>query len=329
MTKTNFYDCVAQTALESYGMIPERFHFLAHSESVTFCIETSSGKFLLRIHQPVAQNQDNGWQKPEVIESELLWLSALHNETSIAVQKPVKNLDDRWVTQVLVDESADRFYCSLLHWLEGEVMSVQPTSQQAYRLGTVLARLHQHSHQWQLPQNFVRPAYDRSRLQWALSELHRAVLPGLISLEDYTLFQAAADQIDATMDGLCRDRDRWGLIHADLHDGNYLLHNDEIRPIDFSRCGFDYYLYDVAATLQYLPPTTRSAFFEGYQTLYKLPANYVKTTEVFLLMAVTDVLSFHVSNPQEQAGVAETVKDFANNHIPMYLRGESFLFDRY
>jgi Ser/Thr protein kinase RdoA (MazF antagonist) len=175
------YDAIAQAAISQYGIVPDRCHFLGHSESVTFCVETSSEKFLLRIHQPTAQNQDNRWQQPEVIESELLWLSALHDETSISLQKPVKNLDHRWVTQVWVDESAGRFYCSLLHWLEGEVMSVQPTAQQAYRLGTVLARLHQHSHQWQLPQNFVRPAYDRSRLQWALSELHRAVLSGLIS----------------------------------------------------------------------------------------------------------------------------------------------------
>ena len=34
----------------------------------------------------------------------------------------------------------------------------------------------------------------------------------------------------------------WGLIHADLHEGNYLFHNEQIRPIDFYRCGFGYYL---------------------------------------------------------------------------------------
>ena len=46
-------------------------------------------------------------------------------------------------------------------------------------------------------------------------------------------------------------------------------------------------------------------------------------------MAMIDVLSFHVRNPQEQQGVSDTVKDVAKEHIPLYLHGESFLFDKY
>nr|WP_309739555.1 hypothetical protein [Chamaesiphon sp. OTE_20_metabat_361] len=42
-----------------------------------------------------------------------------------------------------------------------------------------------------------------------------------------------------------------------------------------------------------------------------------------------DVLSFHVSNPQEQQGVSDTVKDVTKEHISVYLHGESFLFDKY
>lgn len=46
-------------------------------------------------------------------------------------------------------------------------------------------------------------------------------------------------------------------------------------------------------------------------------------------MALIDVLSFHVNNPQEHEWLSDTVKDVASEHIPRYLKGESFLFDKY
>lgn len=131
------------------------------------------------------------------------------------------------------------------------------------------------------------------------------------------------------MDTLQPDREVWGVIHADLHDGNYLFHDNELRPIDFARCGFGYYLYDIASALQYLPPTLRAYFFEGYETSQKLAENYTQVTEGFLIMAMIEVLSFHVSNPQEYEGVSNSVKYITKNHIPLYLQGKSFLFEKY
>ncbi|MBW4454626.1 MAG: phosphotransferase [Nostoc indistinguendum CM1-VF10] len=325
----NIYDYIAKTALAQYGMAQEQRCFLSHSGSVTFCIKTQAKKFLLRIHRAIYTLQDDVWQRPEVIESEILWLAALCNETEVVVQEPVKNLQDRWLTQVLADETGEVFYCSLLHWIDGNNLNGQPTPQQAYHLGLLLARLHQHSSQWQLPQNFVRPAYDQNRLQAALSALYPAVLQEFISAEDYKFLEVAACQIQGMIKTLPQKQNVWGLIHADLHEGNYLLHNQEFRPIDFARCGFGYYLYDIASSLQYLLPTVRPAFFEGYQAIRKLPEHYLQITEGFFIMAVIEVLSFHVNNPQEHKWISETVPYVVKEHVHLYLEGESFLFGKY
>ncbi|MGB5960149.1 MAG: phosphotransferase [Coleofasciculaceae cyanobacterium] len=328
MTQAGVYNDIAKFALDQYGLAQGQCCFLGHSGSVTFCIETQEEKFLLRIHQAISSSHDDVWQKPEVIESELLWLTALNHDTKLVVQKPIANLQNRWITQV-GDENTETFYCSLLHWIDGEILQSERTLQQAYQLGVLMAQLHQHSQQWQIPQNFIRPAYDRNRFKAALAELYPAILQGLISTENYNVLESAVRQIQEMMETLEQNQEAWGLIHADLHDGNYLLHGDELRPIDFARCGFGYYLYDVASTLQYLPSAVRSSFFEGYQTSQKLPENYIQIIEGFFIMAVIDVLSLHVSNPQEQEWVSDTVKDITKKHIPLYLQGESFLFDKY
>ena len=45
------------------------------------------------------------------------------------------------------------------------------------------------------------------------------------------------------------DPDEWGMIHADLHVGNFLVNDQEIIPIDFSFCGYGHYLYDLSVCL--------------------------------------------------------------------------------
>jgi Ser/Thr protein kinase RdoA (MazF antagonist) len=329
MTQASVYDDIAKFALDQYSLAQEQRWFLGHSGSVTFRIETQEEKFLLRIHQAISSAYDDVWEKPEVIESELLWLAALHHDTKLVVQKPIRNLQNRWITQVAGDENTEAFYCSLLHWIDGEILQSERTPQQAYQLGVLMAQLHQHSQQWQIPQNFIRPAYDRHRFKAALAQLYPAISQGLISTENYNVLSSGVRQIQEMMETLKQNQEVWGLIHADLHDGNYLLHRDELRPIDFARCGFGYYLYDVASTIQYLPPAVRSSFFEGYQTSQKLPKNYIRIVEGFFIMAMIDVLSFHVNNPKEHQGVSDTVKDVTKEHIPLYLQGESFLFDKY
>ena len=127
MTQTGVYDDIAKSVLEQYGLEQGQCYFLGHSENVTFRVETQQRKFLLRIHQAISSSHDDVWQKPEVIESELLWLAALHHDTKLVVQKPIRNLQNRWVTSVAGKENTEIFYCSLLDWIDGEIVQSERT----------------------------------------------------------------------------------------------------------------------------------------------------------------------------------------------------------
>jgi Ser/Thr protein kinase RdoA (MazF antagonist) len=61
----------------------------------------------------------------------------------------------------------------------------------------------------------------------------------------------------------------FGLIHADLHQENYLFHGKQVRAIDFDDCGYGPFVYDLAVTLSELEhradyPTLRAALLAGY-----------------------------------------------------------------
>ncbi|MUG96867.1 phosphotransferase [Scytonema sp. UIC 10036] len=325
MAHTDAYERIAQAALDRYAVVQKELRFLGHSGNVTFYVEAPEENFLLRIHQPLSGLQDDIWQKPDVIQSELLWLVALHRETNITVQEPVQNLEGTWVTQVLADATQDVFNCSLLRWIDGCISDTHRTPQQAHQLGSLMGQLHRHSRQWKLPQNFVRPIFDENRLRTALLALYPAVSHGLISPEHYKMLTVAIQKIESMMKTLGQAQDVWGLIHADLHESNYLFYNGHILPIDFARCGFGYYLYDIAESIQYLLPQVRFSFFKGYQTICQLPDRYLQIVEGFFIMAIIYNYSFLLKNPEEHKWISDDIQHIAKRHLRKYLEGEPFL----
>ena len=53
-----------------------------------------------------------------------------------------------------------------------------------------------------------------------------------------------------------------GLIHADLHHGNLLLHDDSLTAIDFDDCAYGSYAFDLAMPIYYAVRTQRDASAE-------------------------------------------------------------------
>ncbi|MBD2256063.1 phosphotransferase [Pseudanabaena sp. FACHB-2040] len=322
---------IARTALTHYGLPDAQVTFLGRSQNTTFRVEIPTGdKFLLRFHSGIEVAGDSlrsFWREPHVIQSELLWLNAIAHKTEITVPQPVRNRSGEWVTNIASTEFGSSIFCSLLRWVEGEHVDGEPTVQQVRRLGMVMAQLHQHSSNWSLPPGFSRPTHSVEQLKAATSQLDVLVQNGTISIDDYQVFQKAAAQVQEFMTGLQHAHDTWGLIHADLHQGNYVLYNnEEVRPIDFSRCGFGFYLYDIGQSLGDLDASLRSPFFEGYTSVRALPADYQGIVEAFFVGATVENFAFLSANPQEHEWLSRAVPYVAKNHLQAYLHGETFLF---
>jgi Ser/Thr protein kinase RdoA (MazF antagonist) len=331
MTNATPYKHIAKVALSQYGITQGQLRFLGHSDNVTFWVRRDQDSFLLRIHQPIYGEPDQVWQSPDVIASEFLWLVALRRDTPIVVQQPLSNHAGQWVTQVLNKSTGQVFACSLLRWIDGHTSDAERSPRQARQLGALMAQLHQHTSQWTAPPHFIRPIYDENRLHVALQTLHDTIPQGLISGEHYQALAAAGLQSQQTMKALEPTPETWGLIHADLHERNYLFYHNQIRPIDFARCCFGYYLYDIANSLQHLLPPVRSDFFDGYQAIRPIVHSRAETIEIvegFFIQALIEGFSFHVKNPNEHQWITQIVPHVAENHVHRYLNDAPFLFTK-
>jgi Ser/Thr protein kinase RdoA (MazF antagonist) len=100
---------------------------------------------------------------------------------------------------------------------------------------------------------------------------------------------AVFDRVRRTEAALGDTPDTFGLLHGDLHQGNYLFRGAEVSAIDFDDCGWGHFIYDVAVTLSEVSalchyPALREGLLAGYQRVRPLPAGLDRHLPAFLAL---------------------------------------------
>lgn len=128
------------------------------------------------------------------------------------------------------------------------------------------------------------------------------------------------DYIDALfgkLRALPKTRDSYGLVHSDIHTGNFLVKDNRISAIlDFDRSCYKWFASELAVALYYPTYLTKlrdsqesqqqfirrfvSNFLEGYECENKMPADWIEQLGVF--MKVREVILFMYAPTEEIKG---------------------------
>lgn len=287
----------AVRALDQYCLEGANLTLLSAAESTVFRVDVpqqtsfdrhpymgriAGRKFVLRVANLEAQ--------AATTRSELVWLAALLRDTSLTVPEPVPTRHGSLLAAATLPEDAEAevAQCTLLRWVEGCPLDGNLEPSTLGMVGRYMAEMHAHSESFQPPVGFVRPSWNWERLCSAQSALHTPAASRCFSQDDLALFEAAGERVRRTMEQLGEGRNVFGLIHADLRQGNYLFHGDEARSIDFAGCGWGYYLFDIAITLgewRHHPdyPAMRAAFLNGYRQLRPFHEEHEACIDTFML----------------------------------------------
>jgi Ser/Thr protein kinase RdoA (MazF antagonist) len=318
----------ARAALSHYPLEIKELKFLGHSDNLTFRVEAvDDSLYLLRLHDPVTAYYQGMRQLPAAISSELAWMEALHHEGGVIVQRPVRSTAGELSVQVLVEQ--DRLVpCTLLTWLEGA--HFPPTAPDANLLiehfGGLVARMHNFSAHWLPQQELARPRYDSDHFRRIFARLLRGVDLGIFSEAAYRVLRSVARQVTGEIDLLPYGPDDWGMIHADLHVGNFLINGQEIIPIDFSFCGYGHYLYDISVCLTGgLKPDMRQAFLHGYRSLRAIPEDNSRIIDAFALTSQLSYYAHLIEHPTEHKWLQAHLPQTVDNECRRFLRGEDLL----
>lgn len=326
--KQEYFYAIASRALAAYGMKGYSLSFIRHSDNVTFKVEGSDAKdYLLRIHIPVTHAMGTHGADYDAVNSELLWLEALSQDTDLVLPNPVRNRDGELVTPLPVENTIDPVNCTLLHWLEGQPYHRDLESEEtAHQIGVTLAKLHNQASQWEIPQGFNRPRRDIAYFERVLKAFQPAVEDGRASSSDYFELKTSIALLTDMLRSLDENRHIFGIMHADPHKGNILFHDGEIRLIDFSFCAFGNYMFDIGICFSDMKEELHRSFLKGYQSLRALPDGHQSLIEGFFVGSMVGTFSFWASNPQAQGLLTAKVPQFTKQYAARFNRGEHFWF---
>lgn len=152
------------------------------------------------------------------------------------------------------------------------------------------------------------------RQHWDKDEIY--AFDSLIS-DEISEMRSICQNITNQINELPKSKEFYGLIHGDLHQGNFFKGDScEIYPFDFDDCEYSYFASDIAIPLYYATPgndedygITREEFAEnffvnflkGYLKEYKTDIFWMEQIQNFLLLRSALLYTIFSSRPFDKA----------------------------
>jgi Ser/Thr protein kinase RdoA (MazF antagonist) len=307
--------------LDRFGFMDARIDLIGSSENLTFLVEPSGHpQTILRIYR-------NGHRNRAAIESELLWMHAIADDTDIGVPRVLPDLAGSPTQEVRTTLGPTHgVMFERLHGIEPPEDALEVWFP---RLGRLCAQLHAQALKWRRPPSFVRP-----RLDWRTIIGPRAVwgawqlAPGL-DPQALPVLERVSQQLADRMESYGTANDRFGLIHGDLRLQNLLVTEGRIQVIDFDDCCASWLLYDLATALSLIEDIPQAqqllqGWLSGYLSNRPLAEEDIEIIPDLIMLRRLQVLAWFGSRRE-----SEVTRKWAPQYTPAtvnaahdYLRGK-------
>ncbi|MFH0880947.1 MAG: phosphotransferase [Lentisphaerota bacterium] len=240
--------------LENYPVVVVQHEHLRTSENVVVKLLSETGQpYALRIRKIMGSYH-------EQILSELICLRDLREYSGADIPAPIATRSGQLFCVINVEGGA--YMCVLFSWVAGVHVSAREiTLSQMGAMARAVSLLHNFSSGYRPPAGFVRPVYDE---QWFFGSSSWSTSGDFVSRlhpGEAAYLRTVNDAVRERLRAYPRNEASFGLIHYDLHVGNFLFHEDRANMIDFDECGFGYYLFDVAHILfEFIDDSRYNAF---------------------------------------------------------------------
>ncbi|MBS4174141.1 phosphotransferase [Bacillus sp. FJAT-49736] len=283
-----FTSDVMNKILSTYQLDPE-FKKLGAFENYAFEVYENGEPKILRVTHSTHRS-------PKELESELDWIQYLHN-CGISIPGVFFSPNGKAVEAFEAEDSY--FYASLFEKAPGNPVKQGDFSDKLYRIwGKTIGKMHYFTKKYQ-PGEKVQPRYH-----WDENDL--------LQLEEYypkneqEALEAARKVVEEVAK-LPRTKDSYGLIHSDIHHGNFFYDGDSIHIFDFDDASYHFYASDIAIPLYYSVNSNHfygtkeernefamgflQAFLEGYREENELSQECLETIPLFLKLRDVDLYS--------------------------------------
>lgn len=261
------------------------------------------------------------------IQSELDFIESLASE-GIAVSRPILSVYGNSIEEIKLQN--ETFYLTTFFQAPGRLVNVSNPNQWNCdffkKWGMTLGKMHS------LARNNHDIFSTYKRPDWRAGEKATSSFLASISAKVISAYEKIMNNIAK----LPQDRNTFGLIHNDFHQGNFFVLDGQMSIFDFDDCAFSWFAQDIAVAYYHavwhdesfnpdrkdFPSEFIKFFFEGYSQVNVLSKEILEQVPLFLKLRETFLLTlFHkkwdLQNLQEwQAYTLRNLKDRIENEIP-------------
>ncbi|MGZ0701043.1 phosphotransferase enzyme family protein [Pseudomonas piscis] len=320
VVRKDYLTRVARMALPRWNIAQDaQLHLLSLSGNALFLVSAGHRSWVLRLHRQSYHNL-------AAVRSELAWMRALRNEAGVETAIAVSGRDRHLVQQVTVEPETEPRMLVLFDFIPGSAPEPDNLLDAFGQLGSITARMHRHSRQWQRPAFFQRQVWDH---QGAFGDTpiwghwrsgFNAREPGRAILEQ------AEQRVRQHLERYGKASDRFGLIHSDFRLSNLLFDHGRARVLDFDDSGFGWYLYDLASSVTFLenhPDIEKivAAWLAGYRQVEPLGEEHVALIPTLMMFRMLIVMGWAGSHPRSDLALemrqryTASAVDFARRYL--------------
>lgn len=221
----------------------------------------------------------------EQLKSELDWQLFLMSQGASAAA-PLKS--DRGTLVESIDADHQLFHVSVFERAPGHPLfkTEHFTNIVMRTWGKTIAEFHEYTKSYAPPQGVAsRPAWTEHLSQEVVSALIR---------DSESREAHRFREITDVLKSLPQKKHSYGLVHTDLHNGNFLWSDEKLTVFDFDDSCYHWFSYDLAVPLFYLRfrnaeaqekmdlASAEAAYLEGYKSTIKDLSNQLDLLEMFI-----------------------------------------------
>jgi Ser/Thr protein kinase RdoA (MazF antagonist) len=286
---------VAAEALKAYRFRPTRISVMGRHSNTWFRVEASGKRrFALRV----------GSKGPRFhVRTEAAWLERLAGDNEASTAKPIRNRNDKSVTDVRIPGVSGVRSCVLFEWLPGRPVGDVAGPLDYELLGELSATLHEQAARWKRRTGLRPLVWNRAfYFPDERSALSLARARSLVTPPRAARIKRVTDRLTPELRRLHRGDTH--LLHGGLTPDNVHLFSGRLHAFDFEEVTLGAAVQDIAITLwqarrerDYLDKLT--GFFDGYHSVRDWPVEH--EGQVNLLMVGRSLV---VLNSALRAGTA-------------------------
>lgn len=248
-----FNEEILERAASLYTMDLGSLQKIGGFESYVYGYKHNNKEYILRITH-------SSHRSKVMVQGELDWLEYLYKNNA-AVCMPVYSIHNQLVELIPIAED-NYFLTTAFEKAPGRHLKAEDvTDSLLYTWGRTIGAMHR------ITKNYIPKDPTIKRPHWYEDKLFEKAYEYLPEEDSFV-----ADKLHALINklkSLPTDVDSYGLIHTDIHTGNFFIHDKGITVFDFDDCSYQHFMSDIAISLFYCllrPSSTdeRIAFANGF-----------------------------------------------------------------